>query len=437
MLPDKPPSPPRLAALHYRDFRLIWIGQMVSIMGSQMQQTAIEWHIYELLRGGLYTITIFGHKITLGADALGLGTLGAVRILPVILFALIGGALADTTDRRHMLVWTNAFAALFAAILAVATLTGQVSVAVMYLLTAALSGTTAFGNPARQAIIPSLVPREHLTNAISLNNVMWQTATIIGPALAGFVWYVLNPGWVYAINALSFGAMIFALLLMSYRGAAPSGGVGLGWSSMVEGIRFTYRSHLIWSTMLLDFFATFFSSARTMLPLVAGTILGVGALGFGVLSAAQSVGAVLTALILSFGKTIRRQGVVLLLSVAIYGLATMLFGLSSLFVLSFLLLALTGAGDTVSTVIRASLRQLVTPDHLRGRMTGVNMIFFQGGPQLGEMEAGLVASAFGAPVSIVTGGLATILLTIWVAWKYPSLRNYIVDEAGEAQAAHA
>jgi MFS family permease len=335
-----------------------------------------------------------------------------------------------------MLIWTSFFAAVFAGILAAITLAGQVNVAILYLFTAAISGVTAFGNPARQAIVPNLVPREHLTNAISLNNVMWQVATIVGPALAGLVWYALDPGWVYAINALSFGAPIIALVLMSYRGAGASGGVGLGWGSMVEGIRFTYQSRLIWSTMLLDFFATFFASARTMLPLVAGNILDVGALGFGVLSAAQSVGAVLTALFLSLSKTIRRQGVVLLVSVAVYGLATMLFGLSSLFVLSFLMLALTGAGDTVSTVIRASLRQLVTPDHLRGRMTGVNMIFFQGGPQLGEMEAGLVASAFGAPVAIFTGGLATILLTIWVAWKYPSLRNYVVDERGEAQTAH-
>jgi MFS family permease len=415
----------------------MWFGQLVSIVGSQMQQTAIEWHIYELLRGGSYSIILFGRTITLHADALGLGTLGAVRILPVLLLALVGGVLADTVDRRLMLIWTSVLAAVFAGILAVITLTGQVSVVILYLLTAAISGVTAFGNPARQAIIPSLVPREHLTNAISLNNVMWQTATIAGPSLAGLVWYVLDPGWVYAVNALSFGAPIVALILMSYRGAAPSGGTGLGWQSMVEGIRFTYQSRLIWSTMLLDFFATFFASARTMLPLVAGNILNVGPLGFGVLSAAQSVGAVVTAIIMSLARTIRRQGAVLLASVAVYGLATMLFGLSTLFHLSFFLLALTGAGDTVSTVIRASLRQLVTPDHLRGRMTGVNMLFFQGGPQLGEMEAGLVASAFGAPMAIFSGGLATILLTIWVAWKYPSLRNYVVDEGGEAQTAYA
>ncbi|MBN1427308.1 MAG: MFS transporter [Anaerolineae bacterium] len=438
MASDKPSlSPPRLAAFQYRDFRLLWSGQLVSIIGSQMQVTAIDWHIYELLKGNIYTIALFDKAFTLQADAIGLGMLGAVRLVPVLLLALVGGMLADTIDRRRMLIWTSVLSAIFASILAVVTLAGQASVAILYLLTSILSGVNAFGNPARQSIVPNLVPREHLTNAVSLNNVMWQTATIIGPSLAGLVWHVFEPGWVYAIDALSFVAPILALLAMSYRGAGASGGVGLGWSSLVEGIRFTYQSRLIWSTMLLDFFATFFASARTMLPLVAGNILGVGALGFGVLSTAQSVGAMLTAVILSLRKTIRRQGIVLLASVAVYGIATALFGLSTFFALSYVLFALTGAGDTVSTVIRASLRQLVTPDHLRGRMTGVNMIFFQGGPQLGEMEAGLVASAFGSPVAIFTGGLATVLLTTWVAWKYPSLRNYTVNEDGEAQTSYA
>jgi hypothetical protein len=191
-----------------------------------------------------------------------------------------------------------------------------------------------------------------------------------------------------------------------------------------EGLRFTYASRLIWSTMLLDFFATLFSSARTMLPIVAGDVLGVGAEGYGILSTAQALGALLTGVVLSLSREIKQQGRVLLASVAVYGLATAFFGISTKFALSYLLFALTGAGDTVSTVIRHTLRQMITPDRLRGRMTGVNMIFFMGGPQLGELEAGLVAALFGAPIAIFTGGLATVLLTGWIAWKYPRLRNY-------------
>lgn len=417
-------SAPRLAALQYRDFRLFWIGQMLSTLGAQMQLIAVDWHVYKLLQGSTYAVTLFGHTLDLGAAALGLGTLGLVRILPVILFALLGGMIADAHDRRRVLLITRTVATLIAALLALLVLTGRDSVPMIYLLTAAGAATTAFDNPARQSLIPNLVPREHFTNAISLNMVAAQITTIGGSALAGALVAWFDVGWVYAASAALLASLIVALALMQYRGRAAPVSNGLGWSALVEGLRFTYHSRIIWGTMLLDFFATFFSSARTMLPIVANDILRVGAGGFGVLSAAQSVGALIAGAIVSLRRDIRRQGVVLLVSVGVYGLATALFGTSTLFLLAFVLLALTGAADTVSTVIRQTLRQVLTPDELRGRMTGVNMIFFMGGPQLGELEAGLVAALFGASFSIWTGGLATVLLTMWVAWKYPQLRRY-------------
>jgi MFS family permease len=428
---DQAPALPRLAALQYRDFRLLWVGQLISITGSQMQIVAVDWHIYELLRGKTYTVSLFGWDIPLQAQALGLGTLGLMRVLPIICFALLGGVLADALDRRKLMIWTQSAAALFSAGLAILTLTGYESVMVVYLLTAATAAAMAFDNPARQSLVPNLVPREHLSNAVSLNTLMWQIATITGPALAGVLVGTFSLSLVYALNALSFVAVLVALLLMRYRGRATSESSGLNWSSLVEGVRFTYGSRLIWSTMLLDFFATFFSSARTMLPIIASDILGVGVQGYGLLATAQPIGAVLAGSILALRREIQRQGVVLLVSVVIYGLATAFFGVSTVFALSYLLFGLTGAADTVSTVIRATLRQVMTPDHLRGRMTGVNMIFFMGGPQLGELEAGLIAAVFGAPFAIVTGGLATVLLTGWVAWKYPRLRAYTKTAAGE------
>lgn len=417
-------SQPRLAALRYRDFRLLWLGQLVSTIGSQMQLIAVNWHVYALLRGTSYTITLLGRDVNLGAEALGLGTLGLVRILPIVVFALLGGMLADTRDRRRLLIWTQIAAAGFAAALAVATLTSHDSVLLIYLLTAAGAAVAAFDSPARQSLVPNLVPPEHLTNAVSLNTLVWQIGTIVGPAVAGVLVGVYSPGIVYAANAVSYGGVLLALVVMRYRGRAAAEGTGLGWSAMVEGMRFTYHSRIIWSTMLLDFIATFFSSARTMLPIVAGDVLGVGPEGYGLLSTAQPVGALTAGLILSLRPSIRRQGAVLLISVAAYGLATALFGLSTAFALSYILLGLTGAGDTVSTVIRGTLRQLMTPDRLRGRMTSINMVFFMGGPQLGELEAGLVAAVFGAPLAIFTGGIATALLTAWVAWRYPRLRKY-------------
>jgi MFS family permease len=425
-------STQRLVALQHRDFRLLWLGQLISVIGSQMQLVAVDWHIFQLLRGQSYTVSAWGWQIPLQAEALGLGALGLVRILPILVFGLLGGMLADARDRRQLMMWTQATAALFAVMLAVITLTGHESVAAIYILTAATAAAAAFDNPARQALAPNLVPREHLTNAVSLNTLMWQIATIVGPALAGVLVGFFDIGLVYLLNAVSFGAVLVALALMRYRGQVSLQNKGLSRASLMEGLRFTYRSRLIWSTMLIDFFATFFSSARTMLPIVVSDMLGMGVQGYGLLATAQPLGALLAGAILSLRREIHRQGLALLVSVAIYGLATALFGLSTMFGLSYVLFALTGAGDTVSTVIRGTLRQVMTPDHLRGRMVGVNMLFFMGGPQLGEMEAGLVAAVLGVPFAIVSGGLATVFLTGWIAWQYPRLRRYTSTTAAEA-----
>ncbi len=176
--------------------------------------------------------------------------------------------------------------------------------------------------------------------------------------------------------------------------------------------------------MVLDFLATFFSSARTMLPIIATDILGLGAVGYGWLSAAQPIGSVVAAGFMATRRDISRQGPILLISVVIYGIATAFLGVSTSIMLSFVLLGVTGAGDTVSTVIRGTVRQMMTPDRLRGRMTSVNMMFFMGGPQLGELEAGLVGAIWSVPFAIVTGGIATVAITGLIAWKYPELRQY-------------
>jgi len=414
----------RFVALSHRDFRLLWIGQLISTIGSQMSFTAINWHIYRLLSNTSYSIDILGRHFELGAEALGLGILGMIRVLPIIFFSMLGGMVADTHDRRQILLWTELGGALVSALLAITTLTGNISLGIIYLLTALSAAVSAFDTPARQAIVPQLVPKEHLTNAISLNTLDWQIGTIIGPAIAGALIASLSIGWVYAINSLAYLMVLALILMMSFRGKPAAQETSINLRAMFEGFRFVRNTPIIWSTMILDFWATFFSSARTMLPIVAGDLLQVGPVGYGVLSTAQSVGSVIAGLILSLRREIYHQGIVLLVSVAIYGIATALFGVSKIFVLSYILFALTGAGDTVSTVIRGTVRQILTPDHLRGRMVGVNMIFFMGGPQLGELEAGLVASLLGVPFAIVSGGVATVLITLWVAAKYPSLRQY-------------
>lgn len=414
---------PRLVALRYRDFRYLWLGEMISTTGSQMQLFAINWHIFELLRGQVFHVAILGRQVELGAEAFGLGMLGLVRVLPIVLFALVGGMLADALDRRQVMLWTRVISAVVAGVLTALTLNGQINVNSIYVLTALGAAATALDSPARQSIVANLVKPRHLANAISLNTLIFQIATICGPALAGILVAQVNIGVVYGINTATFVAAIVAIVLIRHRGKLQTS-ANIGWQALVDGIRFTIGTRIIMGTMLLDFFATLFSSARTMLPIVAGDILGVGALGYGVLATAQPVGALLVGLILSLRSELKRQGLLLLLSVAVYGLATAIFGISVSFALSYVMFALTGAGDTVSMVIRGTIRQLMTPDELRGRMVSVNMVFFMGGPQLGELEAGLVAALFGAPFAIFSGGLATVLLTGWVAWRYPSIRRY-------------
>ena len=413
----------RMVALRYRDFRYLWFGEMASTAAMQMQLFAINWHVFELLRGQSFTLNLLGNAIDLSSEAFGLGLLSMARVIPVLLFALAGGLLADRFDRRRIMIGMRALAALVASALAVVTFADRISVPLIYLLTALGSATVALDFPARQSMEANLVKARHLSNAISLNMLVTKIATIVGPALAGLLMAQFNIGLVYCISAAAFTAAALSTTGIRHHGKLAKRG-RISWRSLSLGIRFTFGKRIIMGTMLLDFFATFMASARTMLPIVAGDILGVGAAGYGVLATAQPVGGLLAGLVLSLRGELKRQGVIFLVSVAVYGLATAIFGISTSFLLSYFVFALTGAGDIVSSVIRGTIRQLITPDGLRGRMVSVNMLFFMTGPQLGEMRAGLVASVLGAPLAIFTGGLAATLLAGWVAWRFPSIRRY-------------
>ncbi len=302
----------------------------------------------------------------------------------------------------------------------------------IYVLSAVGAAVSAFDLPARQALLPSLLPREHLANAITLNTIMFQTASVVGPAAAGLVIAWLGVGAAYLSNAVSFAFVILALLLMrGIRDREPSAAGSrddLSFRAATEGVRFVFRSPLIRSTMLLDFFATFFASATALLPIFAQDILGVGASGYGWLFAAPAVGSFVTSVALvPATEHIRRRGPAIVWSVIGHGVATIVFGLSRSFWLTFACLAFVGATDTVSTVLRNIIRQLETPDRLRGRMTGINMVFFMGGPQLGELEAGAVANVYGAPFSVITGGIGCVIAAAWVAMSTPRLRSYAAD----------
>ena len=394
---SRPPAterPSSFAALRHRDFRLMWAGQFVSITGSQMQLVTINWHVYLLTH-----------------SAAALGLVGLVRVVPIILCSLAGGVVADAFDRKRLMLATQTTMLLSAAALAAVTALGLRHVWPIYALTALSSAATAFDNPARQALLPSLVPEEVFPNAVSLGFVAFQVAMVIGPVLGGLVLARFGPAPVYAINAASFLAVIAAVLLIRASGRGKEGEAGrVSLEALKEGLKFVLATPIMVQTMALDFVATFFASANALLPIFAQNVLHVGAHGYGLLAGASAFGAVVTGLLLARRHDWPRPGLTILVSVAVYGAATVVFGLSRAYWLSLLMLALSGAADTVSTVIRQTIRQLITPDRLRGRMTSVNMIFFMGGPQLGELEAGLLAAAVGA-LALVSTALAYILVS--------------------------
>lgn len=398
-------------ALKFRDYRLFWIGLLISRIGSEMQVVAVNWQMY-LLTG----------------SALSLGFIGLARFLPVIIFSLPGGMFADMHDRRKIMIVAQIVMIASTVGLAASTFTNHVNPLFIYLLLAINSIATAFDTPARQAILPALVPTKYFVNAVSLNTIMWQTAVVLGPSLSGFIIAYLGVGIIYVINAVSFLAVIVALLAMSPVRKSAQNTASFTMKAVREGLSFVVKTPIIYSTMLLDFFATFFSSATTLLPIFAKDILAVGPQGLGVLYAAPSIGGVLAGLIVSSMGHFKHQGKVLISAVVFYGLATAMFGLSKSFYLSLVFLFLAGAADVVSTVIRNTVRQLNTPDHLRGRMVSVNMIFFMGGPQLGEAEAGILAAAAGAPASVVIGGAGAIVSTLLLAAFIPKLKNYQGEE---------
>ena len=405
-------------ALKHRRFFYLWLGQLISAAGTQMQLWALFWHIRELTD-----------------QPIALGGIGAARILPIIIFSLIGGAVADSYNRRTIIFITQTVAALTAVALGLLTDFGHISLWHIYALTAVQAVAIAFDSPARQALVPNLVPAKDLPNAFSMNSIAYEVGSIIGPALSGFAIAYAGQAAVYYINAASFMAVILALVLIgtvSQTFEKDSKGVSI--SSIQDGIRFILSRPIIFSTMILDFIATFFASANTLMPIVARDVLHVGVVQYGWLSAAQSVGAMIAAFVVSQVQELKKQGAIFMGSVVVFGAATIIFGLSRFFVLAWCALAVTGAADSVSTIIRNTIRQIRTPDELRGRMTSVNQIFFQGGPQLGEVEAGLVAQFFGAPFAIISGGVGCILGVLWISRRWPQLTTYNGDEPALASA---
>ncbi|HJS74241.1 MAG TPA: MFS transporter [Vicinamibacteria bacterium] len=401
-----------LIALTHRNFRLLWFGTLVSMSGSFMRTAAILWHVSLLAPPG--------------KKALALGMVGLVRVLPIFVFSFVSGIVADASDRRKLMLLTNVSMMALSGALALVTFAGRDSLTVVYVLAAAGAAMASFDNPARQSLFPSLVPRDHLQNAISLNATMMQASSVLGPLAGGAIIALGGVAWVYTVDAASFLILELMLILMKDVPERPASERGeLSFRAGVEGFRWVFRQPLIRSTMLLDFVATFFASAEALLPIFAQDILRVGPGGYGLLAGAPAMGAMVTSvLMVPLLSRIERRGRLLMSAVMAYAIATVVFGVSTFFWLTFFCLLVVGASDMVSTVLRNIIRHMHTPDSMRGRMTSVNMVFFMGGPQLGELEAGLVAQALGPAVSVVSGGVACLVAVIVIAWKTPTLVAY-------------
>jgi MFS family permease len=401
-------------ALKHRPFLLYWIGFMVSAIGSQMQLWAIYWHLR-----------------TLSDQPLVISGIGLARFLPVIILSLFAGVVADHFNRRKLTIATQTALIFVAIALGVLTYLGETTLWTIYILVVIQSIAVSFDLPARQSIIPSLVPREDLASAYSMNSISSNVGSILGPAICGLIIAYLGIQWAYWINAISYLAVIVALIAMGPVQSKIKR-TALHFKKTIldikAGIRFIRNSPIILSSMIVDFVASFFSSANTLLPFVARDILHVGAIQYGWLSAAQSVGTVSVALFVSQRRHLVRQGMLLTGAVVIFGLATIVFGLSTSFWITMAALIVIGAADGLNTIIRNTLRQLQTPDSMRGRMLSINMIFFKGGPQLGEVESGIVAQAFGVPAAIISGGIGCVLAVWLVISRFPQLFRYNGDE---------
>lgn len=389
---------------------MYWIGQLISVAGSQMQLWALYWHLR-----------------TLSDQPMVISGIGLVRFLPIIFLSLIAGVAADRFNRRKMTILTQLALGLVASVLGLSTAQGVASIWILFGLMAIQSVAVAFDVPARQVLIPSLVPREDLPSAYSLTSIAAKVGGILGPAISGIVIAYLGLQWAYWLNAISYLAVIAALIAMGNVGITlPRQSLEWRrtWLDIRAGIDFIKCSPVILSAMILDFSGTFFSSANTLLPFVARDILHVGPIEYGWLSASPSIGTLLVGVYLSQRSRLRREGRLMSIAILLFGLATILFGVSTSLGLTILALILIGAFDGLSSIIRNTVRQVLTPDAMRGRMMSITQIFFKGGPQLGEMEAGMAAQLLGVPLAIVSGGVGCVVAAYLVLRKYPQLWSY-------------
>ncbi|MFI5254074.1 MAG: MFS transporter [Candidatus Limnocylindrales bacterium] len=396
------------APRHSRDFRLLWGGQMVSEFGRQVIIIAMPFEVYVRTHS---TIAI--------------GVLAAVELVSILGLSLPAGALADSLDRRRLLMITQGILMLSALLLVATAVVPDSPLLLVYAAAFVLSAATAIDRPARKAALYSIVPRQFMNSAVAVDQASNQLAGVAGPALGGLIIGTLGLGAAFGLAAAGFGFMILCLFGLG-TAISPSQAPMRRMQGIRAGLSFVRSRPAILSTMAMDFTAMVFGFPSALFPVLAISVFNVGAPGLGLIAAAPAIGALLASVLSGTVTAIRRKGLAVIVLFCLWGVAITLFGLASFsFPLALLFLGLAGAFDIAAAVLRASIVQNSTPDEMRGRVSSMNVLASASGPRLGDVEATMVASLTSVGFSIVSGGLLCIAGTLLVASRFPALRAYV------------
>jgi MFS family permease len=394
-----------LAVLHVPGFRQYATSRAASSTANSMLQAVVLWQVYAI-----------------SGSTLSLGIVGLVGFVSTLLSSLIGGVVVDAYDRRIVLFASQTVPGLSSLAMLAAIATDHVSLELIYGLVLVTGLASSFESPARQSILPAIVPRRLFTRAMTTNSALSSVTSVSGPALGGVLIALGGVGQAYLVHAALVALAMLALVPLRVPAVKATGRIQL--SAIQEGLAFVWNRKELLGAMTLDMFAVLFGGARALLPVYAVDVLHADALGYGMLSASLEAGTLLMAVILIVLPPPRNAGRLLLISVAAFGLATVLFGVSRSLPLSVAAYAMVGMADQVSMIMRQNTIQLTTPDALRGRVTAVESVFISASNELGALESGLVATLTSAVFAVVSGGVACVIVVGLVAWRIPALRRY-------------
>jgi MFS family permease len=392
-----------------RDFRLLFTGQLISMLGTQLTVVAIPYQVYRLTHSSLQV-----------------GAISLAQLLPFIAGALAAGPIGDSVDRRRIMLWTTGAMSLTSGALALNASLHHASLLALYLVSSLAAGFMGFSNTARMASVPGLVQRRHLTAANAMMQITFQLGVIVGPALSGVLLGIGLP-LVFAIDAGTFVVAVVATFLL--QPIPPGEHSGLSpWESTKEGLRFLRTHQALQGVYIVDINAMVFGLPRALFPAMAGTVFGGGTITLGFLYAAPGVGAFIGALTTGWVSTIRRQGMAVILAVIAWGLAVTVFGLVDTLWVGLVMLGIAGWADVISAVLRNTILQSSIPDRFRSRMSSIQMAVVQGGPRLGDMESGGVATATSLEFSVVSGGLACVAGAVIIGALLPRFRRHVAAD---------